>query len=154
MLLSISLCPENLVLDRVHPALCTLISTKRYLEGGLHRNLLATPRTTSRGGFSRNSNQAFPQVLVPNNDKKITPDSGVSSQSLQVATQTREIWQPGGDDVVITYADCDIRVFRNSSVSASIFGVPEALLFSMWELLKAVSSSEFQDVEKFRQNAR
>ena len=71
-----------------------------------------------------------------------------------MATPTREIWQPGDDDVVITYADCDIRVFRNSSVSASIFGVPEALLLSMWELLKAVSSSEFQDVEKFRQNAR
>ena len=46
------------------------------------------------------------------------------------------------------------RVFRNSSVSANIFGVPESLLLSFWELLKAVSSSEFQDVDKFKEDAR
>ena len=46
------------------------------------------------------------------------------------------------------------RVFQNSSESASIFGVPESLLLSLWELLKAVSSSDFQDVDKFKENAR
>ena len=46
------------------------------------------------------------------------------------------------------------RVFQNSSVSASIFGVPESLLLSLWELLKAVSSSEFQDINKYRETAR
>ena len=46
------------------------------------------------------------------------------------------------------------RVFHNSSDSASIFGVPESLLLSLWELLKAVSSSEFQDLDKYRENAR
>ena len=46
------------------------------------------------------------------------------------------------------------RVFQNSAESASIFGVPESLLLSLWELLKAVSSSEFQDIDKFKENAR
>ena len=46
------------------------------------------------------------------------------------------------------------RVFQNSSESASIFGVPESLLLSLWELLKAVSSSDFQDIDKFKENAR
>ena len=42
------------------------------------------------------------------------------------------------------------RVFHNSSDSASIFGVPESLLLSLWELLK----EEFQDVDKYRENVR
>ena len=69
-------------------------------------------------------------------------------------TQIQATWPQGDIDVVIKYADCDIRVFRNSSVSASILGIPEALVLSLWELVKAVSSSEFQDIEKFKENAR
>ena len=46
------------------------------------------------------------------------------------------------------------RVFQNSAVSASIFQIPESLLLSLWELLKAVSSSEFQDIDKYKEDAR
>ena len=46
------------------------------------------------------------------------------------------------------------RVFQNSAISAEILQIPESLLVSMWELLKAISSSEFQDVDAYEKNAR
>ena len=46
------------------------------------------------------------------------------------------------------------RVFQNSAISADIFGIPEALIISMWELLKSISSSNFQDIEVYEQRAR
>ena len=46
------------------------------------------------------------------------------------------------------------RVFQNSAISADIFGIPEALTISMWELLKSISSSNFQDIEVYEQRAR
>ena len=46
------------------------------------------------------------------------------------------------------------RVFQNSAISAEILQIPESLLVSMWELLKAISSSEFQDLDTYEQNAR
>ena len=39
------------------------------------------------------------------------------------------------------------RVFQNSAISAEILQIPESLLVSLWELLKAISSSEFQDID-------
>ena len=46
------------------------------------------------------------------------------------------------------------RVFKNSAISATIFEISESLLLSLWELLKAVSSNKFQDISKYKENAR
>ena len=46
------------------------------------------------------------------------------------------------------------RVFQNSAISADILQIPESLLVSLWELLKAISSSEFQNIEDYERNAR
>ena len=39
------------------------------------------------------------------------------------------------------------QAFQNSAISAEILQIPESLLVSLWELLKAISSSEFQDID-------
>ena len=70
------------------------------------------------------------------------------------ATQILATSQQGDIDRRQNMLNLICRVFQNSSESASIFGVPESLLLSLWELLKAVSSSDFQDIDKFKENAR
>ena len=103
-------------------------------------HVLAMRGRTLRGGFSSSS--------------KIHLDSGVSILSQVGATQILATSQQGDIDVRQNMLNVKYRVFQNSAESASIFGVPETLLLSLWELLKAVSSSEFQDVDKFKENAR
>ena len=46
------------------------------------------------------------------------------------------------------------RVFQNSAISAEIFGIPEALVRSLWELLKAISSYQFQDIQLYEEEAQ
>ena len=46
------------------------------------------------------------------------------------------------------------RVFQNGAISAEIFGIPEALISSLWELLVAISSSQFQDIQLYEEEAR
>ena len=46
------------------------------------------------------------------------------------------------------------RVFQSSAISAEIFQIPESLLLSLWELLKAISSSDLQDIKLFEEKAR
>ena len=103
-------------------------------------HVLAMQRRTLRGGFSSSS--------------KIFLDSGVSILSQVGETQILATSQQGEIDVRQNMLNVIYRVFQNSAESASIFGVPESLLLSLWELLKAVSSSEFQDIDKFKENAR
>ena len=46
------------------------------------------------------------------------------------------------------------RVFENSALSAEIFQVPESLLISLHKLLQAISSSKFQDIDQYQEDAR
>lgn len=46
------------------------------------------------------------------------------------------------------------RVFQNSSISAEIFQIPESLLISLRNLLSAISSSNFQDIDLYQEEAR
>ena len=46
------------------------------------------------------------------------------------------------------------RVFHNSAIAAEIFEIPESLLLSLWNLLKAISSSDFQDIKLYEEEAR
>ena len=45
------------------------------------------------------------------------------------------------------------RYFQNSKISAEILGVPEELLKFQWKLLRAVNSTEMQDITKYKENA-
>ena len=46
------------------------------------------------------------------------------------------------------------RFFGAPAVSAEILGIKEELISTIWELLKAINSCDFQDVEKFETKAK
>ena len=46
------------------------------------------------------------------------------------------------------------RFFKSAATSADILGVPEELISTLWELLAAINSSKFQDIEKFESKAK
>ena len=46
------------------------------------------------------------------------------------------------------------RVFQNSALSAEILKIPESLLIGLHKLLQAISSSEFQDIGQYQEDAR
>ena len=46
------------------------------------------------------------------------------------------------------------RFFKNASISAEILGIPEQLISSFWELLAAVNSTNFQDINKFESSCK
>ena len=46
------------------------------------------------------------------------------------------------------------RFFKAAATSADILGIPEELISTLWELLTAINSSKFQDIEKFESKAK
>ena len=46
------------------------------------------------------------------------------------------------------------RFFKNASISGEILGIPEELISTFWELLAAVNSTNFQDIQVFENKAK
>ena len=46
------------------------------------------------------------------------------------------------------------RFFKAAAISSEILGIPKELISTIWELLVAVNSTQFQDIQKFEDKAK